>query len=45
MQIAFKDFNEDKQTINEYTHFLVQKELHWKWLILYKTKSTISFIY
>ncbi|MGX0615200.1 hypothetical protein ACUXQF_002540 [Staphylococcus epidermidis] len=28
MQIAFKDFNEDKQTINEYTHFLVQKELH-----------------
>ncbi len=28
MQIAFKDFNEDKQVINEYIHFLVQRELH-----------------
>ena len=28
MQIAFKDFNEDKQVINEYIHFWVQRELH-----------------
>ena len=45
MQIAFKDFNEDKQIINEYIHFWFRENYIEKWLILFYTKSTISFIY